>query len=168
MSKISYYVIDSSSLIELNIRYPMDVFPGLWKNVEELINKGFLISPKEVLKEISVKDDALKKWAVNQKKLFKELNENQIKIVKEILKKYPSLAKSDNEFSAADAFIIALAIELQDDPQMTLVPAVKGRIIVTEEELRGNKVRIPFVSKDYNIDCIKIIEMCRAEGWKFY
>ena len=168
MSKISYYVIDSCSLIELNIRYPIDVFPGLWKNVEELINKGFLISPKEVLKEISVKDDALKKWAVNQKNLFKELNENQIKIVKEILKKYPSLAKSDNEFPAADAFIIALAIEMQDDPQMTLVPTVKGRIIVTEEELRGNRVRIPLVSKYYNIDCIKIIEMCRAEGWKFY
>ena len=167
MTKVNFYVIDSSSLIELNIRYPIDVFPSLWKSMEGLIAKGFLISPKEVLKEISVKDDDLKKWAVKQKRLFKELNENQIKIVKEILKKYPSLAKSDNEFPAADAFVIALARELSDSPQKTLVPTINGKIIVTEEEFKGNQIRIPFVSKQYNIDCIKIIEMCRSEGWKF-
>lgn len=167
MTKVNYYVIDTSSLIELNIRYPIDVFPSLWKSMEGLIAKGLLISPKEVFKEISVKDDDLKRWVVKQKKLFKELNENQIKIVKEILKKYPPLAHLDNEFPAADAFVIALAVELGDNLQRTLVPTIKGKIIVTEEELRGNQIRIPFVSQKYNIDCIKIIEMCRSEGWKF-
>ena len=48
MKSMDYYVIDSSSLIELNRRYPIDIFPGLWKKVEELINKGLLISPEEV------------------------------------------------------------------------------------------------------------------------
>lgn len=167
MKAINYYVIDSSSLIELNRRYPIDVFPTLWKNVEKLIEKGFLISHKEVLKEITIMDDSLKKWAKNQKKLFKELDEKQIAIVKEILKKYPSLAKSDNETAAADSFVIALAVELGSDPQKTLVQTVKGHIIVTEEKLRGNKVRIPFVCKDYNLECINIIEMCRVEEWKF-
>jgi len=69
---INFYVIDSSSLIELNRRYPIDVFPTLWKNMDKLIEKGFLISHKEVLKEISVMDDSLKKWAKKQKKFFKE------------------------------------------------------------------------------------------------
>ena len=40
---------------------------------------------------------------------------------------------------SADAFIIALAIELQDDTQMTLVPTIKGRIIVTEEPFPTQK-----------------------------
>lgn len=112
-------------------------------------------------------DDSLKKWAAKQKGLFKELDENQIKIVKEILKKYPSLAKSDNEFPAADPFIIALAIELKKDAQKTLTPTVKRRIIVTEERLRGQRIKIPLVCQDYGIECMNIIEMCRVEGWKF-
>ena len=167
MTTINYYVVDSSSLIELNKRYPIDIFPTLWKRVETLIDKGLLISPKEVLKEVSVMDDSLKKWAKQQKNLFKELDEKQMEIVKEILKKYPSLAKSDNETAAADPFVIALTVELERDPQKTLFQGTKGRVIVTEEKLRGNKIKIPFVCKDYNIECINIIEMCRIEGWKF-
>ena len=38
MKSMDYYVIDSSSLIELNRRYPIDIFPGLWNKVDELIN----------------------------------------------------------------------------------------------------------------------------------
>ena len=170
MTTINYYVIDSSSLIELNRRYPIDVFPTLWKNVETLIEKGFLISHKEVRKEILVflgRDESLKKWVEKQKKFLKELDEKQMEIVKEILKKYPSLAKSDNETAAADPFVIALAVEMGSDPQKTLFQTVKGRIIVTEEKLRGTKVKIPFVCKDYHIECINIIEMCRVERWKF-
>jgi len=164
---INYYVIDSSSLIELNRRYPIDVFPTLWKNMEKLIEKGHLISHKEVLKEISIMDDSLKKWAKQQKKFFKELDEKQMVIVRQILEKYPSLAKSDNETAAADPFVIALAVEMGSTTQQTLLHTAKGRIIVTEEKLRGNKVKIPFVCKDYDIECINIIEMCRVEGWKF-
>ncbi|MFH1849337.1 MAG: DUF4411 family protein [archaeon] len=167
MKTINFYIMDTSSLIELNRRYPIDVFPSLWKNVEELINKGMLISHREVLKEISVKDDALKKWAVKQKNLFRDTDEKQAAIVKEILKKYPSLINSDGELSGADPFIIALAVSLDDGKQKTLVPTSKSKIIVTEEKLRGAKIRIPYVSKEYSIDCINMIEMCRAEGWKF-
>ncbi len=167
MTTINYYVIDTSSLIELNRRYPIDVFPTLWKNVEELIEKGLLISHKEVLKEISYRDDALKEWAKSHKKLFRDLTPKQIEIIKEILKKYPSLAKSNNEKAAADPFVIAMAVELKNDPQGILIPTAKERIIVTEERLRGNRIRIPFVSQGYGIECINIIEMCRVEGWQF-
>ena len=86
MTAINYYVIDSSSLIELNRRYPIDVFPTLWQKVETLINNGQLISHKEVAKEISVMDDSLNKWAKKQKGFFKELDEKQMEIAKEILK----------------------------------------------------------------------------------
>lgn len=165
MSKISYYVIDTSSLIDLNYRYPVDVFPGIWKNLEKLIKDDLLVSPKEVLKEI--KDNSLKEWAKKQKKLFRELDELQMKIVKEILEKYPSLAKPDKDGPQADPFVIALAIALEKDPQQILTKSVRKRIIVTEERLRGNKEKIPFVCKEYGIDCINVIELFRTEGWKF-
>jgi len=166
MSTKNYYVIDTSSLVELK-KFPDDVFPTLWKKIEGLINMGFMISPKEVLKELSVQDDSLKKWAQKQKKLFRELDASQIKIVKEILVKYPSLAKSDSETPCADPFVIALAIEYTRDPQRTLDPSVQKRIVVSEERLRGTRVRIPLVCKEYGIECTTMIEMCRSEGWKF-
>lgn len=167
MRTINYYVIDSSSLIELNRRYPIDVFPTLWKNIEALIEKRLLISPHEVLNEISAKDDSLKKWAIKQNKFFKELDEEQKRVVIQILKKYPSLGRPDSETAVADPFVIALAVEMGSDPQKTLDPVIKERIIVTEEKLRGNKVKIPLVCNEYDIKCIDIIEMCRVEGWKF-
>jgi len=62
MSAKNYYVVDTSSLIELK-KFPDDVFPSLWKNIAVLIHKGFMVSPREVLNELSVQDDMLKKWA---------------------------------------------------------------------------------------------------------
>ncbi|MBU2589808.1 MAG: DUF4411 family protein [Nanoarchaeota archaeon] len=166
-SSIDYYIIDSCSLIELNRKYPMVVFPGIWKNMEKLINDGLLVSPKEVLSEIEKGDDEVKEWAKKQKKLFKELNENQINIVKDILKKYPSLAKSNSLTPVADPFVIALAVEMENDPQTTLIEIIKKRIIVTEESLSGNKIKIPFVSHKYGIECIFLVEMFKKERWKF-
>jgi len=166
MSEIHYYVIDTSSLIELK-KFPIDVFPSLWENIEALIAKGRMISHKEVFKELSYQDDALKKWAQNQKMFFRDLDSNQLTIVREILRKYPSLANSDRETPSADPFVIALAIELTRDPQMTLTPSARKRMVVSEERLHGNRIRIPFVCKEYGIECITMIEMCRSEGWKF-
>ena len=78
MTKVTYYIIDTSSLIELNRRYPIDIFQKLWEKVEQLISKGYLISPEEVRKEVLVLDDSLKKWVSKQKCLFKPLTAAQI------------------------------------------------------------------------------------------
>ena len=90
MNKVTYYIIDTSSLIELNRRYPIDIFQKLWENVEHLISKGYLISPEEVRKEVLVLDDSLKKWVSKQKYLFKPLTAAQIVIARQIINKYPS------------------------------------------------------------------------------
>ena len=166
MSHANYYVIDTSSLIELK-RFPEDVFPTLWRNIESLIDQGFMVSHTEVLKELSRQDDALKRWALKRKDFFKELDAYQIPIVKEILRKYPSLAKSDAETPSADPFVIALAVEYLRDPQKMLDCSVQKRIVVSEERLRGSRVRIPLVCEEYNIRCITLLEMCRSEGWSF-
>ncbi len=163
----NFYIIDTSSLIELNKKYPIDVFPSLWKRVEDLINKGILISHREVLKEISQQDDSLKKWASSQKNFFKGITKRQIGIVKEILKKYPALIKPNSESGGADPFLIALAVESGISTQKELFLSIKRKLIVTEEKIRGNRIRIPFICKDYGIDCIDIIEMYREEGWSF-
>ena len=106
----------------------------------------------------------LSKWAKNQKKMFKEPTQKQIELVQEILKDFPALIDTERKFDA-DPWVIALALELSSSSQQTLF-TIK-RIVVTEEKLRENRVRIPFVCQQKSIDAIDIVEMFRTEGWKF-
>ena len=158
------YIMDSSSLIELNRHNPIDVFPSVWKNMESLISKGLLVAPTEVLNEITERDDQLSKWAKRQSNFFRSPTQKQIEILKGILKAYPSMVREDRKYDA-DPWVIALAMEMIMNPQQTLTPI--KRIVVTEEKLRGEKIRIPYVCQKYNIPSIDIIEMFRIEGWKF-
>jgi hypothetical protein len=158
------YIMDSSSLIELNRHNPIDIFPSVWKNMESLISKGLLVAPIEVLNEITERDDQLAKWAREQTSFFRAPTQRQIEILKDVLKAYPSMVREDRKYDA-DPWVIALAKEMITDPQQTLT-SIK-RIVVTEEKLRGEKVRIPYVCQKYNIDSIDIIEMFRIEGWRF-
>ncbi|UCE74013.1 MAG: DUF4411 family protein [Methanomassiliicoccales archaeon] len=158
------YIIDTSSLIELNKHNPMDIYHTPWKKMAGLVKSDRLYAPREVLDEINRFDDVLSKWAKKYSKMFVEPTEEQIKIVKEILKKYPSLIKKGKRY-AADPWVIALAIEMIRSPQKTLVEI--KRIVVTEEKIRGNKVKIPYVCQEYTIEAIDILDMFRLEGWKF-
>ena len=158
------YVIDTSSLVKLNKDNPIDVFPTIWEKLKYLVDKDRLVAPKEVLNEIIQNDDQLSEWAKNQKKMFKEPTPKQIELVKEILGKYPSLINTDGKYSA-DPWVISLAIELATNPQKTIIKI--KRIVVSEEKLRGNKVKIPLICDEYTIENMDIITMFRTEGWKF-
>lgn len=159
------YIIDTSSLIELNKHNPMDIYKTPWQKMDGLAKNSRLYAPREVLDEIKRFDDALAEWAKKHPNMFKDPTKEQIEIVKEILKKYPSLIKKGKQF-AADPWVIALAIEMISSPQKTLDIKVK-RIVVTEEKIRGNKVRIPFVCQDYTVEAIDILDMFRLEAWEF-
>ena len=158
------YIMDSSSLIDLNKHSPIDVFPSVWNNLESLISQGFLVAPLEILNEVTQMDDQLSKWAKEQTNFFRGPTEKQIEIVKDILKLYPSMVREDRPYDA-DVWVIALAIEMKSDAQQTLLQI--KRIVVTEEKIRGEKIKIPYVCQKYRVDSIDIIEMFRIEGWKF-
>lgn len=158
------YIIDTSSLVKLNRNNPIDVFPSIWKKLRFLVEKNRLVAPREVLNEIKQNDDMLSKWAKNQKKMFKEPTQKQIELVQEILKDFPALIDAERKFDA-DPWVIAPAIELSSSTQQTLINI--KRIVVTEEKLRENRVRIPLVCIKKSIDFIDIVELFRAEGWKF-
>jgi len=158
------YVIDTSSLVKLNRDSPLDVFPSIWKNLEILASNNRLMAPREVLNEINQNDDQLNEWAKKQKRMFKEPTSRQIYYVKGILKKYPSLIDVDRKYEA-DPWVIALALEMATDPQKTLV-TIK-RVVVSEEKLRGNKVKIPLICEEHSIEAIDIITLFRIEEWKF-
>ena len=91
----------------------------------------------------------------------------QIKIVEEILAKYPKWLNEDSLTPIADPFVIALAIDMETDIQKTLSETIKKRIVVSEERISGKQTKVPYVCQEYNIECIFLIEMFRKEGWVF-
>ncbi len=96
--------------------------------------------------------------------MFISESSTQVNIVRDIMRDYTALVDIDKDFSA-DPWLIAVAHELVTSPQMTMYPDTI--IVVTEETLRGNKVKIPFVCQQYQLHCINIVEMFRREGWTF-
>ncbi len=159
-----YYVIDTCSLIDLNRFNPIDLYPSVWRKLEGLINKGQLIAPTEVFYELTKQDDVLVAWAKKHKSMFKSVTEKQTVIVAQILSKYPSIIKPKRQYDA-DPWVIALAVEFSRSKQKRLIP-IKW-LVVTEERLRGNKIKIPLICKDFNIEYIKIFDMFRRRGWLF-
>ena len=160
----NHYIMDTSSLVELNRHNPIDVFPSVWNNLESLSKKGLLVAPAEVLSEVKERDDELASWAKKNNSIFRPPTKKQIEILKDILKNYPALVKEDRRYDA-DAWVVALAVEMKTSRQQTIIDV--KRIVVTEEKLRGEKVKIPLVCQKYEIEAIGIIEMFRIEGWKF-
>lgn len=157
------YIIDTSSLIEMKDKYPEDTFPTVRQKMDELYTEGRLIAPLEVEKEI--RDDELKKWIKDKRKMFIKPDKVQSEKIKEILKNFPFLAKSENPDSpVADPWIISLAIVKNNTKQARLFP--EKYIIVTEES-KTKLNRIPAVARHYHIECINLIELFRKEGWKF-
>jgi len=145
---------------------PIDIFVTVWKKVDDLIGEGRLVSPDYVLDEIRRGDDDLIKWANRRKRMFKTPTPSQIKRVTEIVTAFPGIAHSDKVTPDADPFVIALASEKNESAIEDYGTATE-KIVVSEEKVRGNEHRIPFVCRHYGIRCIDIYEMFREEGWRF-
>jgi len=158
------YIIDTSSLIWLKNTYPQRESPEVWEKIEELCKNGKLIAPLEVKREIEAGGDELVSWVKNKNFMFKTPDELQIRKVKDILEKFPFLAKPDRLDPNADPWVIALALAERENKRMFNQEYVC--IIITEESKRRHN-GIPAVANHYGIECINLIELFRREGWKF-
>jgi len=151
------YCIDTSALIDLHTNhYPPDIFPGLWKDLEYLVDQGLLIAPDEVFQEIRVKDDELAKWGKANKKMFIPLDSDQSREVSAILEKFPGLVDRNKTIPEADPFLIALA-------------KCRAWTVVTSEKPSNSSVRpkIPNVCKSLNVRWIKLLEFFREIDLKY-
>lgn len=158
------YCIDTSALIDLKKWYSWVTFPTLWGKIGNLIKQGRLIAPQQVLKEIEKKDDELLKWLKKHKKMFRALDQQQVDRAKDILNKFPDLIDSEKEIPDADPFVIAVALQEKD----ALYLFKHKCVVITQEKFsRGGKPKIPDVCKEYEIECISLVQLFREESWKF-
>jgi hypothetical protein len=150
------YSLDTSSAVEpWQRRYPSDVFPTLWNTyLPGLIASGDLNASEEVHQELSRQDDDVLAWAESQPGLFVELDGAVQSAVKAILGSHSTLVDIRSGRSGADPLVIALA-------------QVNGATVVTEEQPKPTKPRIPDVCAALGVPCINMLDLIRSEGWHF-
>lgn len=147
------YVIDSSSLDELENKYPMDipVFEPIYFKLNKMFENGDLFSVREAYEELR---DSQEYWG-DYEECFRELTEKESENVAEILGTEEfsvfvrwGLKESDTHW--ADPHLIACAMEDSD------------LIIISEESSRNHPQRkIPYVCDKKGIRCIKVLEFLR-------
>jgi hypothetical protein len=151
------YSIDTSAILDGWVRhYPPDIFPGLWAKIEILIENGGLVATEEVLLELKKRDDAVYRWALKQRSMFRLLDDRIQMAVADVLMHHPRLVGARANRSGADAFVIALA-------------AVEHCTVVTGESATNSTSRpnIPDVCAAMEIRCISLLQLIREQGWVF-
>lgn len=150
--------MDTSALLHAwNERYPRDHFPSLWSRVDALVEDGRVISPEEVLHEVSKKGDGLFEWCEERKHLFIPLDDKVMGKTTEILARFERLVDTKRFRQQADPFVIALSV-------------VRGASVVTAEAHRKSESKapkIPDVCDHYNVPCLSFLDLIKAEGWTF-
>jgi len=158
------YCIDTSALVDLwRRKYAPDVFPSLWKEIEDLISQGWLITPREVLAELGEyfdKNDELLKWVKKHKQMLKDLDNEQINQMRSISEQFPNFVDKDKTIPEADPFVITLAM------------SKRWSVITSEQPANlnanpGARPKIPDVCEHYNVKCIyQLLEFFRERKWK--
>lgn len=151
------YSIDTSALLDgWRRHYSPDVFPGVWEGLDELIENGSLRATEEVLTELERKDDDVYAWARQRPDLFVAIDDRIQIAVGDILSTHERLLDTRANRSAADPFVIALA-------------RIEQCTVVTGERATGsaNRPHIPDVCRDLGIPAIPLLQLLRAEGWRF-
>ncbi|MEZ4546176.1 MAG: DUF4411 family protein [Cyanobacteriota/Melainabacteria group bacterium] len=154
------YVFDNSPFSVLFKNYYRKRFPTLWKNFDQLVASGDIVSTKEVLREIEDSSDAtLRDWAKKNKDLFPIPSAEEGIFVGKIYKvshfqqnlEQRKLLKGGHN---ADPFVIAKA-------------AVEKKCVVSMEKLKPNGAKIPNICAHFSIRCIDLEKFMEEQGWTF-
>lgn len=152
------YVIDASALIDLwrPKNYSRRVFPSLWRNFEELVASGRLMSVREARRELTRRaSDQLADWVKQHSTLFTDPGEEEINLAVRTTARFPKLVDPYKEEGQADPFLIAKA-------------KLAGSTVVTNEGKGGpNKPTIPYVCGELKILCLDLVGMFEDLGWSF-
>lgn len=156
------YVVDTSSFIDLFHYYDRGVFPSLWQEFEELVDRRMLISVIQVKEELRREKhgDQASKWAgqPSVRELFTSPTVDEMEFLRSELASskfrdaVPQHLRSANE--KADIYLIARA-------------RVSGGIVVTEERYKPQGTKIPTICKDLKINCMNLLGMMQRENWRF-
>ena len=148
------YSLDASALIYgWSEHYPIDVFPVIWRHLEEIARQDRLLIIDEVLAEARRKDDGLADWIEALPAGVIALDEPIQVDVRAILASHARLLDTRKNKSGADPFVIALA-------------RVRAATVITAELATNSLARpkIPDVCRAIGLECKTLVDLFRLEG----
>jgi hypothetical protein len=152
---MSFYSFDTSSLLngQRDLFRPSS-FPGVWERIEEGIG-SLILCVDEVKLELARRDDQISAWAKSQTGLFIPLEEDIQESAAVVLSESPRLIGVGKGRSAADPWVIALAL-------------ARGGVVVSEE-LKGSiqRPKIPEACDAVGVRCISLADFVEEQGWVF-
>lgn len=156
---IKKYCFDSSVLMMAwRQHYKPKSFSGLWDHLGEMMESGLIVIPEEVRKEIGAGKDDLISWLKKYKSCIVPIDEQQLKIVSEIVNKYPLVSQYKKPRpNNADPFVVAVA-------------KVGNRTVVTYERSNGQgnpHPRIPDLCKEQEVECCDLPTFFEKENISF-
>lgn len=151
------YCIDTSSIGELNDRYPKKRFRNLWEDIDDLIAENRLFSCKDVFKELERKtgkhNHLVHQWR-KYKHIFYDLGENEFEVIREIVDEFPNaLPITSKDGVHADIPLVAMA-------------KARNAIIITQENAR-KQYNIPVLCHKKGIQSLNILGLMEKENWEY-
>ncbi|PID97588.1 MAG: hypothetical protein CSA83_02390, partial [Actinomycetales bacterium] len=116
------YTLDTNILINMNRQYPRDIFPSIWRQLENAIDRSELCICEAVLRELERGGDDLHSWAKNLPGFVCPIQSEELITVTEISTSHPNWVRQ--QMNEADPFVIAHA-------------KYEGSAIVSEEKAVG-------------------------------
>ncbi len=157
-TKKAKYCFDTDTLASSwRLYYHPDTFGPLWEKLGELVSDRTILIPDEVKKEIGAGNDALVSWLKKYNGNGTPVSEEQVKIVTEIVNKYPLVSQYKKPRpNHADPFVVAVA-------------KINNCTVVTYESRNGSPTHpaVPDLCKEYGVDCCSVSEFFKKENWRF-
>ena len=151
------YTLDTNILIGLVQRYPRDIFPAMWTNIESSVEAGGSCICEAILREVHRGGDDLHKWAKNLPGFVCRATDEELASVAKIAVAHPGWVQG--QLNEADPFVIAHA-------------KAENSTIVTEERRKGpntldSNQKIPNVADEHGVQTVTFFDYVRAHGWQF-
>lgn len=152
------YSVDTSALIDgLERYYPEEAFPGLWRNVDGLVDEGRFKISEEVWEEVQQRDAIVKQWCEPRlNRIVVPTTAEVAAEVQAVLTNHERLVMNMKGRNRADPFVIAVA-------------RLQHGTVVTGEGSDGtaSRPKIPFVCAALGVPCVRFLEVIRSEEWVF-
>lgn len=155
------YMVDTSVFIQIKNYFGLDVCEGFWEWMIEGNVEGKVFSVEKVAEELGKGNDELADWA---KKLGSEFFLSPDQKVIESMQNVSNRVSGQSYTQAA----VRKFLDSADYYLISCALAYDG-VVVTYEimERTENRVKIPNVCREFDIEYIKPYEMLKDEGVRF-
>lgn len=144
------WVLDSSAIIEFKSIITPEIETKVLTLLDRFVVQGQISFPRQVKREVSGdgQDDLPARWVLqNYSKIIRDKSPEENYII-DVLSKVPNLVEEDNTKDAADPYVLALALQLEDNDI--------DAIVVTEDRINRLPRKISLKSACEIMD----IEVC--------